>query len=151
MKKIIIFSCLSMFTLLIPFLSLWAEPIAIITNKANDINDLNSSFLAKIFMGKAEKWSDGQKVFVVDHSPDSEIRFQFYKIVLNSKPKKKFLKPQSPVPFKAMTLKTDVSTRKFVGRIPNAIGYIYLKEVNDKVKVLKVDGKLPGDEGYIIR
>ncbi len=136
---------------MVPFFSLWAEPIAIVTNKANDIKDIKSSTLAKIFMGKVGKWPDGQKVFVVDRLSDSEIRFQFYKIVLNSKPTKKFLKPQSPVPFKAMTLKTDVSTRKFVGRIPNAIGYIYLSKVNDRVKVLKVDGKLPDDENYKIR
>ncbi len=136
---------------MVPFFSLWAEPIAIITNKANDIDDLKSRILAKIFMGREGKWSDGQKIFVVDHSFDSEIRSQFYKIVLNSKPTKKFLKPQSPVPFKAMTLKTDVSTRKFVGRIPNAIGYIYLSKVDDKVKVLKIDGKLPDDESYKIR
>ena len=140
-----------MFTCMVPFFSLWAEPIAIITNKANGIKDIKSSFLAKIFMGRAGKWPDGQKIFVVDRTSESEIRFQFYKIVLNSKPTKKFLKPQSPVPFKAMILKTDVSTRKFVGRIPNAIGYIYLRDVNDKVKVLKVDGKLPGEDGYKIR
>lgn len=151
MKKIIIFCCLSIFTCLVPFYSLGAEPIAIITNKANSINDLNSRFLAKIFMGNVGKWPDGQKIFVVDRLPDSEIRFQFYKIVLNSKPTKKFLKPRSPVHFKPMVLKTDVSNRKFVGRIPNAIGYIYLKNVNDKIKVLKVNGKLPGDEGYSIR
>ncbi|MCP4369842.1 MAG: hypothetical protein GY797_17260 [Deltaproteobacteria bacterium] len=151
MKKIIISCNLIILMCMVPFFSLWAEPIAIITNKANDIDDLKSRILAKIFMGREGKWSDGQKIFVVDHSSDSEIRSQFYKIVLNSKPTKKFLKPQSPVPFKAMTLKTDVSTRKFVGRIPNAIGYIYLSKVNDKVKVLKIDGKLPDDESYKIR
>ncbi len=151
MKRIIIFCCLSMFTWLIPFFNSWAEPIAVIVNKVNETNDLKSSFLTRIFMGKTEKWPDGQKIFVVDRSSDSEIRFQFYKIVLNSKPTKRFLKPRSPVLFKAMTLKTDLSTRKFVGHIPNAIGYIYLREVNDKVKVLKVDGKLPGDEGYKIQ
>ncbi len=140
-----------MLTCLVPFLSLWAEPIAIITNKANGMNDLTSSFLAKIFMGRKGKWPDGQKIFVVDHPPDSDIRFQFYKIVLNAKPTKKFLKPRSPVPFKPMALKTDVSTRKFVGRIPNAIGYIYLSKVYDKVKVLKIDGKLPGEEDYKIK
>ncbi len=136
---------------MVPFFSLWAEPIAIITNKANDIKDIKSSSLSKIFMGKMDKWPDGQKIFVVDHLSDTEIRSLFYRIVLNSKPTKKFLKRNSPVPFKPMTLKTDVSTRKFVGRIPNAIGYIYLKKVNDRVKVLKVDGKLPDEEGYKIK
>ncbi len=151
MKKIIIFCCLSMFTYIAPFFSLWAEPIAIITNKANSINDLKSSSLANIFKGRTEKWPDGQKIFIVDRSPVSDIRFKFYKIVLNSQPTKKFLKPKSPALLKTMALKTGASTRKFVSRIPNSIGYIYLSEVNDKVKILKIDGKLPDDEGYEIK
>ncbi len=142
---------MGMFTCMVPFYSLLAEPIAIITNKANSTNDLKSSLLANIYKGRTGKWPDGQKIFVVDRLSDSEIRFQFYKIVLDSKPTKKFLKPKSPITFKPMTLKADKSSRKLISRIPNAIGYIYLSSVNDKVKVLKVNGKLPGDEGYKIR
>ncbi len=151
MRQLIIFSCLSVFTCIVPLFSLWAEPIAIVTNKANDINSLKSTSLSKIFMGRKGKWPDGQKIFVVERSSDSEIRFQFYKIVLNSKPTKTFLKPRSPVTFKPMVLKTDKSTCKFVSRIPNAVGYIYLSQVNEKVKVLKIDGKLPGEEDYKIK
>jgi len=151
-KTIIIFCCcLGMFTYIVPSYSLWAEPIAIITNKANSTNDLKSNYLANIYKGRIKKWPDGQRIFVVDRSPDSEIRFQFYKIVLNSKPTKMFLKPKSPTLLKTTALKTGMSTKKFVSRIPNAIGYIYLREVNDKVKVLEIDGKLPGDEGYEIK
>ena len=151
MKKLIVFCCLSMFIWSVPFFNSWAEPIAVIVNKNNSASGIESSFLAHMFMGKAIKWPDGQKIFVVDRPSDSEIRFQFYKIVLNSKPTKKFLKPKSPLPFKPMILKTDASMCKFTTRIPNAIGYIYLSEVNDKVKVLEIDGKLPGDEGYKIK
>ncbi len=151
MKKIIIFCCLSMFTCLAPFFSLWAEPIAIITNKRNGINNLKHSSLAKIFMGRVDKWPDGQRIFVVDRTPDSKIRFQFYKITLDSKPTKRFLKPKSPIYFKPMVLKTDMSTSKFISRIPNAIGYIYLSNANNKVKVLRIDGKLPGEDGYKIK
>ncbi len=151
MKRLIVFCCLSIFTWFVPFFNSWAEPIAVIVNKNNSTNGIKSSLLANMFMGKAGKWPDGQKLFVVDHPSDSEVRFQFYKIVLNSKPTKKFLKPKSPLPFKPMILKTDLSTRIFTTRIPNAIGYIYLSKVNDKVKVLEIDGKIPGDEGYMIR
>ncbi len=151
MRKIIIFCCLSMFSCIVPIFSLWAEPIAIVTNKTNDINGLRSSSLSKIFMGRKGKWPDGQKIFVVERLSDSEIRFQFYKIVLNAKPTKTFLKPRSPVTFKPMVLKTGKSTCKFVSRIPNAIGYIYLSKVNKKVKVLQIDGKLPGEEDYKIK
>ncbi len=151
MRKIIIFCYLSMFTCIAPFFSIWAEPIAIVTNKTNDIIGLKSTFLSKVFMGRQGKWPDGQKIFVVDRSSDTEIRFQFYRIVLNSKPTKTFLKPRSPVVFKPMVLKTDKSALKLVSRIPNAIGYIYLSKVNEKVKVLKIDGKLPGEENYKIK
>lgn len=151
MKKIVIFCCLTMFAWLVPFLNSWPKPITNIANKTNGTNGLKSNIVARIYKGQIEKWPDGQKIFVIDRPFDSEIRHQFYNIALASKPTKKFFKPGSPIPFKKMILNSDFATSKFVARIPNAIGYIFLSEVDDTVKVLKIDGKLPSDDGYKLR
>ena len=150
MKKIIILCCLTISIWLVHFLNSWAGPIAVIVNKVNDASDLKSSNLARIYKGRMAKWPNGKKIHVIDHSFNSDIRLLFYDIVLDSKPTKKFFKPGSPIPFKKMILVSDLATKKYISRIPNAIGYIRLSEVDDTVKILMIDGKLPTDEGYNI-
>jgi phosphate transport system substrate-binding protein len=125
------------------------DPIAVIVNKANAIDNLKSSQLTQIYTGKSERWSaDGQRIVVLNRPIGTQIRRKFYWIVLKSKPTQKFFKLGSPIPFKRMVVKSDLAMRKFVARIPNAIGYIYLSKVNDTIKVLKIDGLLPGEKGY---
>ena len=46
------------------------------------------------------------------------------------------------------TLATSIGVRKFVFNVPGAIGYMALSDVDDSVKVIKVDGHLPTDKDY---
>jgi hypothetical protein len=41
--------------------------------------------------------------------------------------------------------------RKFVFNVPGAIGYLRLSDVDDTVKVIRVDSLLPIDKGYKLR
>src|SRR5215510_9315445 len=44
---------------------------------------------------------------------------------------------------------TDVDLLKIVQTTPGAIGLVDVHNINDKVKVVKVDGKLPLEDGYL--
>ena len=127
------------------------EPIAVIVNKANTTDNVAESELARIYKGETEKWPDGQRVVVVDRAEDSEIRSQFYGKVLNAGPTQRFVPAGSPVVFKTMVVKTDSSIRGFINRIPNAIAYIHLSEANNTVKVLKINGLSPSEDGYVLK
>ena len=48
-------------------------------------------------------------------------------------------------------LATSVGVRKFVFNVPGAIGYVRLSDVDDTVKVLRVDELLPEDKGYRLK
>jgi ABC-type phosphate transport system substrate-binding protein len=37
---------------------------------------------------------------------------------------------------------------KFVASVPNAIGYVDASSADPNVRVLKIDGRAPGDPGY---
>lgn len=132
---------------------LWGEggPIAIIVNQANGVEELSKSELARIYKGQLEKWPDGQRIFAIDSPANAKIRRRFYGVVLKSKPLKKFFKPGSPLPFRPMISKSAFGTNKLVARIPNAIGYVYLDQVREGQKILKIDGALPGEDGYKIK
>ncbi len=49
------------------------------------------------------------------------------------------------------TLAAAAEVRKFVVSTPGAVGYLRESDVDDSVKVLRVNGLLPGDDGYPLR
>jgi hypothetical protein len=101
-----------------------------------------------MYKGQMEYWPDGQKLVVINRPVGLEIRRKFYQVVLEEKPAATFLSPGSPAPFRPMIAESGIAARKFVARIPNAISYIYLSDVDETVKVLKIDDHLPQDAGY---
>ncbi len=139
---------LSLFLWLVPSLNANAEAIAVIVNPSNPSDNIKSRDLARVYSGKMRRWPDGQKFAIINRPIDSEIRRIFYRVILKAKPTKKFFKSKLPLAFKMMKLKSGMATRKFVTHIKNAVGYIYLSEVDDTVKVLTIDGKSPGEKGY---
>ena len=48
-------------------------------------------------------------------------------------------------------LSTPAEVRKFVSNTPGAIGYLRASDVDNSVKVVRVNGLLPGDDGYPLR
>ena len=119
---------------------LWAangeETIAIIVNKANIVSDLPLTSVAQIYRGQMANWPNGQHIHIIDRSEGSGLKKQFYRDVLNAKPNRLFFLTGSPVPMKTMKVNTDLSTRKFVARMPNAIAYIPLSAVDDSVRIV---------------
>lgn len=127
------------------------DPIVVIVNKANAIEELGSRELSRIYKGAVEEWPNGQSIIAINRPFGSDIRVHFYHIALKAPPTKKFFRPGSPVPFKTRRVKSGHATRKFVSRLPNAIGYLYLSEVDDTVKILKIDGLLPTEAAYPLK
>jgi hypothetical protein len=41
--------------------------------------------------------------------------------------------------------------KRFVREVPNAIGFLDVSAVDGSVKVLRINGKLPGEPGYPLR
>lgn len=148
MMRIIFYITLFLFAT--PVLSSMAESIAIIVNKSNQADNISSVALSNFYKGLIEKGENGQRVIVVNRPKDDKIREKFYKIILRSKATKKFYKTGSPLPFKTLTIESDRAMLRFVSRIPNSIGYMYLSEVDDTVKVLKVNGIAPSLKDYVL-
>lgn len=127
------------------------ETVVVIVHKDNPTDNLSNNALARIYKGRLKRWGNGKKIVILNRPIKSEIRFQFYKKILKAVPTKRFRPPKSPIPFKVRQIKSDLATIKIVARIPNAIGYVYLSEVDDSVKILRIDGLDPADDHYQLR
>ena len=128
----------------------YAETVAVIANQENELSDIPAQELTQIYQGIKTRWKDGSNIFVINRSVDSKPRQLFYRKALGTEPAREFYLIGTPVPFKSLIQKTDLSTKRLVSRTPNAIGYIDLHELDSTVKVLSVSGLHPEDKGYLL-
>ncbi|HST09884.1 MAG TPA: hypothetical protein VLL05_05880 [Terriglobales bacterium] len=49
------------------------------------------------------------------------------------------------------TMEAPAEVKKFVTSTPGALGYLRASDVDDSVKVIRINGLLPGDDGYPLR
>ena len=130
-----------------------SQPLAFIVNKSNPVNNLSHQELMKLFLGERGYWRKGRKVTVVMQEEGMEGREaasrQVYRMTesdynryvlqaaftgnLQSGPK---------------LLSSEARVVKFISFVTGAIGYVRLSEVDDSVKVLKIDGLAPDDAAY---
>jgi len=133
-----------------------AYRIDIIVNKTNSIDEISFKDLSKIFMMKRRYWENGTKIYPIMQeagSPEKEIVLKkIYK--MNDKLLKKYWITEmfkGEITSFPKSLSSNESVKRFVSQAPNAIGYIDSGFSDDTVKVLKIDGKLSIDDGYILK
>lgn len=127
--------------------------IAIVTNPRTAANDLSFLELRKIFLGEVQFWGDNSRIVLLVRAPVArerdivlskiyrmgEAEFQQYWIAkvfraeVSSKPK--------------IVYSSDM-TSELVTVLPGAIGFLPADEVGPGMKVLRINGKLPGEAGY---
>lgn len=134
----------------------FAEPIAIIVNKNNPQNDISLRELDNIYRLKTTKWNHGGQIVPINRelSSTAGIREAFSKIVHNMSlddiqafwlgQRYKGITPP-------LTQQSSVAVKRMVANVDEAIGYVYASEIDNTVKVLKVDGLNPGDPDYKIK
>jgi ABC-type phosphate transport system substrate-binding protein len=130
-----------------------SQSLAIVVNRSNPIDNLSFNELRKIFRGERSHWPNGHRIALLmlnygqperetvlrlvyrmdeDGYQDHVLRGMFRGDV--------FVAPK--------TLASPEILRKFVFNAPGAIGYLRASDVDDSVKVVRIDGLLPEEEDY---
>ena len=128
-----------------------AEPIAIVVNKDNPINEMSYKDLTRTFHGYVSRWKDGQNILLVHRSLNSKPRIDFFRKVLDAKSDKDLPGAKPTIPPVVIEIPSDNALLAFIASSPNAIGYLYAHKISDKVKVLKIDNYSPDQSGYPIK
>lgn len=130
-----------------------APAIAIVVHPATPVDDLTFEQLRRVFLGERQFWPDNSRVTLLVRAPVSverdivldrvyrmsEGQFQQYWI-------SKMFRAQVPAGPK-IVYSTEMA-RELVTAIPGAITFMPAGEVGSDVKVVRIDGTLPGDPGY---
>lgn len=132
------------------------EPLVIVVNRSNPVNDLSFDELRRIFLGNRSHWPNGRRITLVMREPgEPERRTVLHEICAMNEDqfKNHFVHGlfTGEILVSPKILSSPVGVRKFVFNVPGAIGYLRVGEVDDTVKVVRIDELLPDDKGYKLR
>jgi DNA-binding transcriptional LysR family regulator len=116
---------------------LWAtplgnEPIAIIVNPANSAAGLSLKQLEDIYTGHDPAWTAAAR----EDGDDSRLFFE--SVAMQG------LRPAATT----RLVTTPQAMRAFVASTPDGLGYLPLRWVDETVRAVPIEGKLPNEAGY---
>lgn len=125
----------------------FAHHTAVIVNKENPADNIASAQLARMVRGEVKKWPDGRNITLVMHrdwAGENETLARLNKMTIADW--KLFLAAhKNSITF----VETDADVIKAVQADPGAVGLIEVPSIDNSVNVVRVDGKLPMESGYL--
>jgi ABC-type phosphate transport system substrate-binding protein len=125
----------------------FAHHTAVVVNKDNAVENVTSAHLVKIIRGEVKKWPDGKNIVLVlhrDSAGEAETLERLNK--MSDAEWKSFLAAHK----ESFTfVDTDADVLKAVQTEPGAVGLIEVHSIDNSINVVKVDGKLPMESGYL--
>jgi len=139
---------LAMFAFLFVFLTpCFAHHMAVVVNKTNGIDDVTSAHLGRIIRGDVKKWPDGRSITLVLHRDSaSETETMQHLNKMSAVEWKSFVALHKD---SILFVDTDEDVVKAVESEAGAIGFIEVHSIDRTVNVVRVDGKLPMEFGYL--
>jgi len=133
----------------------YAGDIAVVVNLQNKMEGLSFVDLIRIFRQERQYWENGQKIYLILQeagSPEKELVLRRIYRMKNEELKKFWLAKmfRGEISSFPKTLGSNEAVKRFVSQVPQAIGFIDVSFVDERVKVLRINGKLPGQPGYVL-
>jgi len=148
-QRRILGTLVSVMCLLTPCL---AHHMAVVVDKENKLQNVSSAHLAKIFKGEVKKWSDGRNVVLILHKSSPDEITTLTRLTKMTAAEIKAMIAQSITAQgkdQIRAVDSDADVIQTVASTPGAIGLVEERSINDRVAVVKVDGKLPMESGYL--
>lgn len=122
--------------------------LVIVVNRQNSVEKVTIADLRKMLLGETTHWPDGRRVTVVMREPGEPEREAILRLICQMDDgvytrrvlRSVFVGELQSAP---KQLATATGVVRFVYNVPGAIGYVRADEINDSVKVVKIDGDVP--------
>jgi ABC-type phosphate transport system substrate-binding protein len=132
------------------------QDVAVIVNPQNPADSITSTDLRKVFSGEKRSWNSNIPVFLIVRAPQAKERDVLLTHVLKmseSEYKQYWVKKvySGEVPREPLSLFSNGMQLEAVRSEKGGIALVNLSDVRQGVKVLKLDGRLPGTTGYPLK
>jgi len=130
-----------------------SNDVAVVTNPSTPVSELSLAEVRKIFLGERQYWNSSMPVVVLVRAPVAREREVVLKTIyqMNENQFKQYwvakIFRSEAVSAPKIVYSSDM-TMQLLTVIPGSIAFMQAKDVGSGVKVLKVDGQLPGESGY---
>jgi ABC-type phosphate transport system substrate-binding protein len=130
--------------------------IAVVVHPDAPVSNLSLSEVRKVFLGDRQYWSSNVPVVLLIRAPVARERDVVLKIIYQMSESQfkqywiaKIFRAEAATAPKVVY--SNDMANQLVTAIPGAIAFIDSKDVKPGSKVVRVDGRLPGEAGYPLR
>ena len=130
--------------------------IAVVVHPDTPISNLSLAEVRKVFLGDRQYWTTNVPVVLMIRAPVARERDVVLKIIYQMSESQfkqywiaKIFRAESATAPKVVY--SNDMANQLVTAIPGSIAFIDSKDVKPGSKVLRVDGRLPGEPGYPLR
>lgn len=132
------------------------DALAVIVNRTNPVENISFAELRQYFLGERTRWPNGRRVAIALSDAGRPEREAVLRIIYEMREQDfhaHFLRAKftGEVLEEPRPLETAARIVNFVLLRDGAIGCVRAGEVSPSVKVLRVDGHLPGDPEYRLK
>jgi hypothetical protein len=139
-----------------------ADPagFAAVVHQSNPIHNLRFGDLLSMFEGASREWPNGSRVVLVERDAGSAPFRYLIGHLLNTTPGEykrslQSIEYRGDLPVSIKILNSDAVACQFVFNVPSAIAIVETGSLAlpacGAVQALRIDGKLPGEEGYRLK
>ncbi|MFZ0198307.1 MAG: substrate-binding domain-containing protein [Candidatus Sulfotelmatobacter sp.] len=125
----------------------FAHHMAVVVDKDNDVGNVTAAHLSRIFRAEIKKWPDGKTVVLVLHKDSVGENETLQRLIKMSPSELKLLIAAHKDSIQVVD--TDADVLRIVQSTPGAIGLVDVRSVDNTINVVRVDGKLPMESGYL--
>jgi len=130
--------------------------VAVVVNSSVPVGEISFTELRRVFLGERQFWSSSLRISLLLHAPVARERDVLLKTVYEMSEAqlrqhwigKVF---RAEVPSAPQMFFSDEEITQALAAIPGSIAAVDATRLPRGLKVLKVDGRLPGEPGYRLR
>ena len=130
--------------------------VAVVVHSGVPVDDLSINDLRRMVLGDRTFWPGGMRITLLIRAPIAHERY----VLLNSLCQMseaqfrqhwiaKVFRAETPLAPKVIS--SNEVAMEMVNRFPGAITFVDASQVNKSLKVMKIDGRSPGEKGYALR
>jgi ABC-type phosphate transport system substrate-binding protein len=130
--------------------------IAVVVNPETPVSEMSLTDVRKVFLGERQYWNSKMPVVLLVRAPVAKERDVVLRIIyqMSESQFKQFwvakIFRSEAVSAPKIVYSSDM-TSQLVSAVPGAIAFMDAKTVGPGLKLVKIDGRLPGEAGYPLR